>query len=267
MMPVHREDTLTGATTARPAPVTGERVRLDNVVAHPSLTVVMPAYNEEDAIAGAVKDVRVHVLDAIGNATLLVVNDGSRDGTGAILDAIAMRDPRVQVIHQPNGGHGAALMTGLSHATTDYVFLLDSDRQITLDEFPAAWALVCAGRDGVFGVRRRRDDPAIRLLVTRMVRWSMRLMFGVAIHDANVPYKLVRRSVWLQAREHIPSDTLAPSLFLAAYMKSRGLAVAEVDVHHRERETGEVSIRRFKLLRFCARGLRQLVLFRKELRA
>jgi glycosyltransferase involved in cell wall biosynthesis len=247
------------------APVAPGGTTLDREVAHPSLTVVMPAYNEEGAIEAAVDDVRAHVLDIVGGSLLLVVNDGSRDRTGAILDAIAARDPRVRVLHQPNGGHGAALMAGLSRATTDYVFLLDSDRQIPLDDFPSAWALACGGRDAVFGVRRHRDDPAIRLALTAVVRRAVRLMFGVAIHDANVPYKLVRRAAWERASAIIPPGTLAPSLFLAAYMKARGLDVAELEVAHRERQTGVVSIRRWKLLRFCARAFRQLVRFRMEL--
>lgn len=233
----------------------------------PSLTVIMPAYNEEGAIAAAVEDVRAHVLERVPESSLLVVDDGSRDATGAILDALSASDARVRVLHQRNGGHGAALMAGLDRATTDYVLLLDSDRQIPLDDFPRAWALACAGRAGVFGVRRRRDDPRLRLLLTAVVRGSLRALFGVTLYDANVPYKLVRRDVWVGARPLIPQGTLAPSLFLATYMKARGLDVAELDVAHRERRTGEVSIKRWRLIRFCARALVQLARFRSELRS
>lgn len=236
-------------------------------LAPPSLSVIMPAYNEEGAIAAAVDDVRAHVLDLVPESSLLVVDDGSRDRTGEILDALSSRDARVRVVHQPNGGHGAALMAGLNGATTDYVLLLDSDRQIPLDDFARAWALACAGRDGVFGVRRHRDDPRLRLVLTTVVRGSLRLLFGVTLYDANVPYKLVRRDVWLRARPLIPPGTLAPSLFLATYMKARRLDVVELDIAHRERQTGEVSIRRWKLLKFCARAFRQLARFRRELRS
>lgn len=229
------------------------------------LTVVMPAYNEEDAIDDAVAEVRTHILDRIEGAELVVVNDGSRDRTGERLDAIARTDGRVRVLHQANGGHGAAVMTGLNAATGEYVFLLDSDRQIPLDDFADAWHLVEGGRTAVFGVRRRRHDPALRLMLTAVVRRSLRLLFRLRIHDANVPYKLFPRRLWIDASPLIPPGTLAPSLFLAAFMKQRDVDIVEVDVVHRERNTGEVSIRRWRLLKFCARGFSQLIAFRRRL--
>lgn len=236
-------------------------------VSRPCLSVVMPAYNEEGAIEAAVAEVREHVLDRVPGAELVVVNDGSRDRTGALLDALAAADPRVRPLHQANGGHGAALRAGLDAARGDYLFLLDSDRQIPLDRFLDAWELAHAGHDGVFGVRRRRHDPRLRLVLTRVIHAVLRLLLGVTVRDANVPYKLVRREAWQAARADIPPGTLAPSLFLAAWMQRHGRPIAELDVTHRERSTGVVSIRRWKLLKFCARGFRQLWDFRRRLPA
>jgi dolichol-phosphate mannosyltransferase len=229
------------------------------------LTVVMPVYNEQDAIVAAVGDVQDHILNHITGAELIVVNDGSRDGTPALLDGIARQDPRVRVIHQANAGHGGAVMAGLAAASGDYVFLIDSDRQIPLDGFHAAWAAIGSGRDAVFGVRRRRHDPALRLYLTRVIRQAVNLMFGVTLEDANVPYKLLRRSLWQEAQPYIPPGTLAPSLFLAIVSKLRGRDILELDVPHKERNTGEVSIRRMKLLKFCARGLSQMIELRRRL--
>ena len=144
------------------------------------------------------------------------------------------------------------------------LFRSDSDRQISLESFDAAWSQVKNGYDGVFGVRRRRHDPAIRLYLTKLVRFAVRLLFGIPIFDANVPYKLFRRSIWNEAREYIVCDTLAPSLFLAIFAKLRGYTIAEIEVAHRERNTGQVSIRRLKLVKFAAKGFRQLMSFRKR---
>jgi glycosyltransferase involved in cell wall biosynthesis len=230
-----------------------------------ALAVIMPAYNEEDAIAEAVAEVQRHVLPRV-DAALVVVDDGSRDGTGAILDRIASQDPRVRVIHQVNGGHGSALLTGLRETRSDFVLLLDSDRQIPLDDFPRWWQELAAGRDAVFGVRRLRHDPPIRLALTRVIRLAVRGLFGVRLADPNVPCKLFRRALWEEASPLIPPGTLAPSLFLAVFARARGWNVAEVDVHHRERATGEVSIKRWKLLRFCTDAFRQMLAFRRALR-
>lgn len=223
----------------------------------------MPVYNEEGAIRLAVEEVQRHVLDHVPGAELVVVNDGSRDGTGRLLDEMAGRDPRIHAVHQENRGHGGALMAGLGRAGGEYVFLIDSDRQILLDDFSAAWAHAQRGRDGVFGIRRRRHDPALRLYLSKTIAAVVRVMFGVAIRDANVPYKLLRRSIWQDATRCIPPGTLAPSLFLAIFARKRGHDIVEVDVVHKERETGEVSIKRWKLLKFCATGLRQMLAFRR----
>jgi|KBSSwiStaDraftv2_1062776.scaffolds.fasta_scaffold541075_2 glycosyltransferase involved in cell wall biosynthesis len=230
------------------------------------LSVVMPVYNEEEAIPLAVEDVQRDVLDHVTGAELVVVNDGSRDGTGAILDGLGAKDARIHVIHQQNRGHGGALMAALDAARGEHVFLIDSDRQIPLSEFGAAWAQIQAGRQGVFGVRRRRHDPALRLYLSAFVRRSIHVMFGTRIVDANVPYKLLKRTIWLDAQPCIPAGTLAPSLFLAIFAKRRGYDIVELDVIHKERDTGEVSIRRFKLLKFCARAFQQMVAFRRCVR-
>jgi dolichol-phosphate mannosyltransferase len=222
------------------------------------LSVIMPVYNEEGAIGAAVDDVRHHVLALIPESELVVVDDGSRDATGGLLDEAAGADPRIVVIHQVNGGHGAALLTGLKAARGEYVFLIDSDRQILLDDFKAAWEEIMAGRDAVFGVRRRRYDPALRLYLSRVIRHSVNVLFRVRLHDPNAPYKLFRRGIWNETRDCMPDGTLAPSLFLAIVAKRRGYNILEIDVTHKERDTGEVTLRRFRLLKFCARGLTQM---------
>ena len=229
------------------------------------LTVIMPVYNEEDAIVLAVDDVQRHVLSLVPGSELVVVNDGSRDRTGALLDEAAAKDQRVRVIHQANSGHGGAVMAGLAAARGECLFLIDSDRQIPLDSFAEAWSAIASGRDAVFGVRRRRHDPRLRLYLTRIIRPAIKMMFGVPLADANVPYKVLRRSIWEQARPAIPDGTLAPSLFLAIIAKLRGHNILELDVVHKERDTGEVSIRRMKLLKFCARGLSQMFELRRRL--
>ena len=230
-----------------------------------ALSVVMPAYNEEGSIQEAVEEVQEHILSQIPGSELTVVDDGSRDNTGPLLDEIAAVNNRVHVIHQENGGHAAALMTGLSSTSGKYIMLLDSDRQIALDDFHEHWKLANEGYDCVFGVRRQRHDPQLRLWLTRIIRYALQVFFGVKIYDANIPYKLLRRNVWDDASKLIPADTLAPSLFLAIFARKMSYRVHYTDVMHKERSTGEVSIRRWKLLKFCARGFVQMLEFRKRL--
>jgi dolichol-phosphate mannosyltransferase len=223
------------------------------------LSVIMPVYNEEGAIVAAVDEVRELVLVLIPESELIVVDDGSRDSTGKLLDDLSAADERITVIHQANGGHGAALLTGLNAARGEYVFLIDSDRQIPLDNFKSAWTEIMAGRDAVFGVRRRRYDPALRLYLSRVIRHSVNVLFRIRLNDANAPYKLFRRGIWNETRDCVPDGTLAPSLFLAIAAKRRGYNILEIDVTHKERDTGEVTLRHVRLLKFCARGLSQML--------
>ncbi len=233
---------------------------------HILLTVVMPAYNEEEGIERAVREVRHFVLDRVEDAELVVIDDGSTDSTGVILDRWTAQEPRLRVIHQTNKGHGGALRTGFDLAQGTYLFVLDSDRQIPLEAFDAAWRAALE-RDGILGVRRRRHDARIRLVLSAVVRRLVGLLFGVQLSDANAPFKVFRRSIWLQARALIPEETLTPSLFLAIYMRWGGWDVAERAVPHRQRTTGAVSLQRWKLIRFCLKAFKQLLRFRKALAA
>lgn len=239
---------------------------MTSIAAGLRLSVIMPAYNEAEGIASAVDAVRLQVLDRVPDSELVVVNDGSRDATGSLLDAIAQRDPRVRVIHKANGGHGPAIMTGLAAARGEHLFLVDSDDQVPLEGFAALWAAIGQGRGAAFGVRRVRQDARLRKLLTVVIRFSLVILFGVRLHDANVPFKLFPRALWDAARSHIPDGTLAPSLLLAVFAASRRYDIACIEVGHQDRRTGTVSIRRWKLVKFCARGLRQLLAFRTSLR-
>lgn len=231
------------------------------------LSVIMPSYNEAEAIRDAVREVQEHVFSVVAESELIVV-DSSDDQTGAILEELAAAEPRLRVIHQGKLGHGRALRTGMDAAQGEFLFLIDSDRQIPLSAFPALWELA-QSRDAAFGIRRQRHDPWLRLRLTALVRRTINLLFGVRIYDANVPFKIVRRSAWEAARAVIPENVLAPSLFLAIFLHRACYQVAAMDVPHVERQTGVVSIRRWKLFKVCLRGLRELLAFRvrlKELR-
>lgn len=228
-----------------------------------TLSVVMPAYNEEGAIRDAIAEIREHVFAVVADAELVCVNDGSRDATGRILDALAAEDARIRPLHQRNGGHGAALRAGLEAARGETLLLLDSDRQISLAQFAEHWPRMQQA-SAVLGVRTVRHDPQLRLVLTRWVRWVIAVLFAVRVRDANVPYKLVSRRAWQAAARYIPVETLAPSLFLALYLKAAGYRVEEVEIEHRPRLTG-VSIRRWRLFKFCARAFAQLLHFRWRL--
>ncbi|HEY9783756.1 MAG TPA: glycosyltransferase family 2 protein, partial [Candidatus Obscuribacterales bacterium] len=195
------------------------------------------------------------------NSCLIVVNDGSKDGTGAILDQLASADSRLRIIHKANSGHGPSLIRALNEADSEYVFLVDSDRQIPLDCFPGFWQqMLKPGTDGVFGIRTRRQDPLVRLWLSKFISFTLGAIFSVKLVDPNIPCKLFRREIWTQLHERMKDDTLmAPSLVIAIFAKRHNYNIVEKPVSHRARSLGEPSLRLTKLIKFCFRAFRQLM--------
>jgi dolichol-phosphate mannosyltransferase len=245
-------------------PLTASAARPDFPVSG-SLAVVMPAYNEAAVIDEAVSEVKQAVLSRTPGSKLIVVDDGSRDGTGTILDRLAAADTRITVIHQNNRGHGSALLTGLDHATATWILLIDSDRQIPLDAFERAWALR-NGYQAVLGARTGRDDPLVRRLITAVLRLALRTLLAVDLSDPNVPFKLLRLDVVQRARRLIPDGTSVPSVFLSAFIVQRGLAFAVLPVPYRQRQAGQGSLQSWRLWKFALRAMLELAAFSIRLR-
>ncbi len=195
----------------------------------------------------------------------MVVNDGSTDETAKVLDELAQKDNRIEIIHQTNSGHGPALTTALQRASSDKVFLIDSDRQIPLSCFPKMWEL-SQSAEAVLGTRQNRQDPPIRSLLSSFMSLAIRLLFGVKLIDANAPCKIIKRQIWLDMKAELKdSILLAPSLYLAIYAKTHHYKVTELAVVHRSREAGKSSLSATRLVKFGFNVLHQLLQFQKQL--
>jgi dolichol-phosphate mannosyltransferase len=230
-----------------------------------TLSVVMPAYNEEANIVEAVNEVQSKVLAIVPGSQFVVIDDGSKDKTGELLDKMAESDNRLVIMHKTNSGHGPSLIAGMNAASGRYIFLIDSDMQIPLDCFPALWekAQQC---DGVFGTRTKRQDPWVRIVLSQIIRAAVQPLFGTHATDLNSPCKLFRREIWQNFRSEISADDiLAPSLMLNIFARRHGYAIEEVPVAHRPRLKGESVLKLDRLMRFCWSGLRQLVHYRNKL--
>lgn len=227
------------------------------------LSVIMPAYNEEKSIAKSIQEVQTNVLNKIRDSELIIINDGSIDKTGLIVEETARLDARIRIINQQNSGHGKALMRGMDISDAIYLFLIDADGQIPLNGFYEAWKeLKC---DATFGIRTKRQDSPIRLVITLFLRLLILICFGVWIYDANIPYKLIRRHLWLDARKKIPEDSLFPSILLAIYIVKSGFRVKTRPVEHLERTSGISMFEGWKILRYCKSAIKELLTFRKSL--
>jgi dolichol-phosphate mannosyltransferase len=240
---------------------------MDNTL---DLVVVIPAYNEEACI----HEVVPHWINGIAEVVplnrfkLLVINDGSRDQTGNILDELACQYPNLIAKHQLNGGHGNAIFNGYKMAVQmnpEFVFQTDSDDQFVPGDFRKFWEKRDQS-DFVLGFREVRNDDPFRLLITRILKYSLLVIYGTYIHDANIPFRLIRTTFLTRLLQALPVNTpFAPNIFLSVLAKKSGQKLFDIPVLHKERETGEVSIRHMKLLKVCWQSFIELTQFRVEL--
>ena len=241
-------------------------------MARVQLAIVMPAYNEEGCI-GLVVDSWCKLLKELGlppgEGRLIVVNDGSRDRTGKILDEIAMANTYLVPVHKTNGGHGAALIHAYRKAIesgAEWVFHVDSDDQFVTSDFLALWAQR-ERSDFILGHRKVRHDALHRLVITRVVRVVNFALFGVWIPDANIPYRLIRGQFLAALITALGHEVFAPNIFLSVLAARSGQNLVNVPVHHEERKTGTVSILRMKLIKVCLQSIQELWSFRSRLRS
>lgn len=164
----------------------------------PSLSVVIPMYNEEAYVERSVAAARA-ALEPMGcEWEIVVVDDASTDGTGALADRLSAADARVRVIHNPvNRRLGGTLRAGYAAATKDLIFYTDADLPVDLGELPRAVRLLeYQQADLLAGYRFDRTSEGMhRALYTIGYHVLIRLLFGLRIRDVNFAFKLFRRSL------------------------------------------------------------------------
>jgi len=229
------------------------------------LAIVMPSYNEADCIETVLR-AWLKVLDKVPGF-IVVVNDGSKDETGEILDRFAGAEPRLKVVHQANAGHGAAVLRAYREALglgATYVFQTDSDDQFKPEDFWRLWERRELS-PFVTGFRQARSDAFHRLIITRIVVMLNLFLFGVKLKDSNIPFRLMHADFLKALLQILPAEIFAPNIFLTVLAAKAGSRLFELPITHEERKTGHVSIIRWKLVKICFRCAGELYRFRRSL--
>ena len=224
----------------------------------PVLSLVMPAYNEEGAIAGVVREWSDELHRLRTPYEMRIYDDGSRDRTGEILGTLAAADPRIIAIAQANRGHGPTILRGYAEARGDWVAQVDSDGEIGAAAFGSLWARREVA-DLVLGYREGRSSPLARRIITGVSRLTVRFLFGHGVRDVNCPYRLFRRGILARLLPAVPPDAFAPNVILAGLAVRAGARIVEVPVPYTNRKTGTSSIVRWTLWRAAARSFAQTV--------
>lgn len=200
------------------------------------LSIVIPVYNEEENVEPVISEI-ASVLDPLNKSyEVLVVDDGSKDGTFARLRQLHSQLPAIKVIRlKRNFGQTAALAAGLAHADGEIVILMDGDAQNDPADIPAMLAKIAEGNDLVAGWRFRRRDPLLSrrlpsMIANCLISWTTQ----VKLHDYGCTLKAMRKDIAKNLRLYGEMHRFIPAL---AY--ERGAKIVEIKVNHRPRTRGQ----------------------------
>jgi glycosyltransferase involved in cell wall biosynthesis len=234
---------------------------MTRVAASVEISAVMPAYNEEANLEQSVGRMAQALATYTRGFEIIVVDDGSRDGTAALLERLKAVHPNLRIIRHPvNRGYGAALRSGFDAARFGWIFLMDSDNQFDPAEVELLLAHA-ADADLVAGYRKLRRDPLPRRLNAWAFFTMVRLLFGRLVRDVNCAFKLIRRDLMMRMALHSEGALInTEMLVLGRQLHAR---VVEVPVHHYPRTAGKQTGAN---LRVVIRAFRELLAFRAEMR-
>jgi glycosyltransferase involved in cell wall biosynthesis len=227
----------------------------------PGLSVFLPSHNEEANVERVVGGYLAALPQFAQRYEVIVVNDGSRDRTGAIAERLAADDSHVRVVHhEVNRGYGDAVTSGIRAARLPYVLLSDGDGQFDPNELGKLVAFV-PEYDVVVGRRVHRADRLMRKLNGEAWTLLMRMLLGVGIHDIDCGFKLFKRE--LLDRIELRARGAMISTELMMRLAGLGARVREVEVTHLPRLAGEQSGANLKVV---ARAFKELFTLYCDLR-
>ena len=212
---------------------------MKNTSVNGSLSVILPAHNEEEAVAATVHEV-IDTLSAWKlDFEVIVVDDGSKDHTGVILDTMATTHPCLKVIHHPvNQGYGAALVSGFEAVSKELAFFMDSDGQFDIHDLERFFPLI-KEYDAVLGYRVHRQDTWMRKVNAWGWKMLVGMVFGIYMRDIDCAFKLYPTGFF---REHKLETRGAMINTEILYKFTRaGYTYTQVGVRHLPRRGGRAT--------------------------
>jgi glycosyltransferase involved in cell wall biosynthesis len=203
-----------------------------------SLSCFFPAHNEAGNVARLLDEALATIPQFATTWEALIIDDGSTDGTAAIVREYAARHSEIRLVqHERNLGYGHAVRTGLSECVGEAVFFTDADLQFRLADIRRLLPAF-ENADLVMGYRIKRQDPWHRLVVAGVYKSALRAMFDLDARDIDCAFKLIRRAVVDELNPELVSRSafISPELVLRAEIA--GFDLAEVGVPHYPRTAG-----------------------------
>jgi dolichol-phosphate mannosyltransferase len=203
------------------------------------MTVLIPVWNERECILDVLRE--FEGPPGAHQIRLLVIDDGSTDGTGPVLDDYSRAHPWMEALHVPHGGKDRALWAGFQTVRTDWTGMMDGDGQYDPKDFSRLLAHAGEARaDAVWGIRRQRQDHALRFLSSWIGRTTKRLILGrPKAQDAGCGI-WIARSRYLQIIPGVCPDPAGQvHCHIPELIATQGGRVAELEIAHRSRHAGQ----------------------------
>src|SRR6202163_804446 len=218
------------------------------------LSVFFPAYNDSGTIASMVIRAVKAASELTPDYEIIVVDDGSADGTAEIADELARTYPQVRAVHHPkNRDYGAALRTGFRSATKELIFYTDGDAQYDPAELSILWAKMTPDADLVNGYKISRADPLHRIVIGRVYHYIVITSFGLTLRDVDCDFRLMRRAIFERINLEKTSGIICVEMMKK--IQDAGFRVVEVPVHHYHRAFGQSQFFNFPRLFKTGRDL------------
>ncbi|MBI2028423.1 MAG: glycosyltransferase family 2 protein [Candidatus Levybacteria bacterium] len=151
----------------------------------PSLTLSIPAYNEEDNLGLVIKNTVTNAPKFLSDFEIIIINDGSKDKTGEIADLFAKKYRFIRVIHQENKGYGEAMLRGIKEARKEFVAYMPADGQFLIEDMKYCLPLM-RDADLILGARGSRADYTVyRLFLSYTYLIILKILFGISFQDVN----------------------------------------------------------------------------------
>jgi glycosyltransferase involved in cell wall biosynthesis len=222
------------------------------------LSVFFPAYNDSGTIASMVIRAVKTASELTPDFEIIIVDDGSADGTADIADELARTYPQVRAVHHPiNRDYGAALQTGFRSATKELIFYTDGDAQYDPTELTALWRTMTPEADLVNGYKISRADPLHRVVIGRIYHYIVSILFGLTLRDVDCDFRLMRRRIFERINLEKTSGIICVEMMKK--IQDGGFRIVEVPVHHYHRAFGKSQF--FNVRRLARTGRDLLILW------
>lgn len=210
----------------------------------PSLTISIPAYNEEDNIRLVLENTIKNAPKYLSDFEIIIVNDGSTDKTGEIADYFSKKYKFIRVFHQKNKGYGEAMLKGIREAKKDFVAYMPSDGQFLVEDMKYCLPLMKKA-DLILGARGSRADyTPYRLFLSYSYLTILKILFGINFQDVNW------LNIWKTKEVH-KIKINSRGIFLLAEVvirfQKKGLKVVEAKSNYRPRKGGKAKNAKFSI--------------------